>query len=163
MIKFNFSLFFFFLLINQAFTQGNLQFNQVLSLTNGANVNVPTGKVWKVEAINLSSNVVFAIGSLTNVSCQTLTGTTPTNRRCFYTGNFIDIAGVQFSIPTLFYDTQSSNCNSPCPTTNPLTLSTSTLSVSSFKTPIWLESGKNITIIPGSGVLISVIEFNIVP
>jgi hypothetical protein len=163
MIKFNFSLLFFLTFFHQAFAQGNLQFNQVLSLTNGANISVPTGKVWKVEAINLSSNVTFGIGSLTNVSCQTLTATMPTNRRCYYTGDYINIAGVQFSIPTLYYDTQSSSCNTPCPVSNPVPLSSNTLSVSSFKTPIWLESGKNITIIPGNGVLISVIEFNVVP
>lgn len=154
----------FLLIVQNLNAQGNLQFNQVLSLTNGANINVPLGKVWKVEAINLSNNVTFAVGSLPNTSCQTLTQTIPTNRRCWYAGNFfIDVAGVQFSTPSLFFDTQSSNCNTPCPATNPIPLTSNTLSVSSFTTPIWLEAGKNISIIPGAGILISVIEFNIVP
>ena len=41
------------------FSQGNLQFNQVLILdatTSGTAVNVPTGKVWKIESVAFTSN-----------------------------------------------------------------------------------------------------------
>jgi hypothetical protein len=81
-------LFVFMSLMCHSFSQGNLQFNRVLSLTNGSNSSVPTGKVWKVESVNLSSTVNF---------------------------------------------------------------------------PIWLEAGKNITIANGTGVLVSIIEFNVIP
>lgn len=40
------------------FSQGNLQFNQVLNLSfsaGGANFAVPPGKVWKIETVSLSS------------------------------------------------------------------------------------------------------------
>ncbi len=42
----------------ECFSQGNLQFNQVLNLSfsaGGANFAVPLGKVWKIETVSLSS------------------------------------------------------------------------------------------------------------
>ena len=51
--------FFFVLLFSTlGFSQGNLQFNQVLNLSfsaGGANFAVPPGKVWKIETVSLSS------------------------------------------------------------------------------------------------------------
>lgn len=41
------------------FSQGNLQFNQVLNLSfsaGGANFAVPPGKVWKIETVSLSGH-----------------------------------------------------------------------------------------------------------
>ena len=50
--------FFFVLLFSTlGFSQGNLQFNQVLNLSfsaGGANFAVPLGKVWKIETVSLS-------------------------------------------------------------------------------------------------------------
>ncbi len=165
MIKFKFSLFFFFLIINHTFSQGNLQFNQVLSLTNGANVNVPAGKVWKVEAVNLASAVNFPQGSLNNVGCQNqFESNGSTTRICSFSGVYINIAGVAFNTPTITVSYPYTSClNSTCPSANPSATSTSALNTNSLKFPIWLESGKNITIIAGSGILVSVIEFNVVP
>ncbi len=156
-------LFVFMSLMCHSFSQGNLQFNRVLSLTNGSNSSVPTGKVWKVESVNLSSSVNFAIGALTNVNCITLTGTIPQNRQCDYAGVYINIAGVSFSTPTMSHITLATTCSSPCTSTNPVALSTSSLNVSSLNFPIWLEAGKNITIANGTGVLVSIIEFNVIP
>jgi hypothetical protein len=51
---------FYFVLIAScnAFSQGNLQLNQVLNLSftsNGNNYSVPAGKVWKIEDVGLTS------------------------------------------------------------------------------------------------------------
>jgi len=52
---------FLFLSLN-LFSQGNLQFNQVLTLdapTAGNQVTVPAGKVWKIESVAMSSNNAY--------------------------------------------------------------------------------------------------------
>jgi hypothetical protein len=52
------TLFFVLLFSTLGFSQGNLQFNQVLNLSfsaGGANFAVPPGKVWKIETVSLSS------------------------------------------------------------------------------------------------------------
>jgi hypothetical protein len=44
------------------FAQGNLQFNQVLIIDStpaGNPVTVPSGKVWKIESVALSSNLAY--------------------------------------------------------------------------------------------------------
>jgi hypothetical protein len=46
----NLLLFFLTLISSILFSQGNLQFNQVLTLNNGVSYTVPQGKVWKVES-----------------------------------------------------------------------------------------------------------------
>ena len=51
-------LYFTFFIVSIGFSQGNLQFNQVLNLSfsaGGANFAVPPGKVWKIETVSLSS------------------------------------------------------------------------------------------------------------
>ena len=50
-------LFFTFFIATIGFSQGNLQFNQVLNLAfsaGGANFAVPPGKVWKIETVSMS-------------------------------------------------------------------------------------------------------------
>jgi len=50
--------FFFFFIATIGFSQGNLQFNQVLNLSftgGGANYSIPAGKVWKLENVGMAS------------------------------------------------------------------------------------------------------------
>jgi len=55
--------FFFVLLFSTlGFSQGNLQFNQVLNLSftgGGSNYSIPVGKVWKLENVGMSSYSSF--------------------------------------------------------------------------------------------------------
>lgn len=47
---------------SKIYSQGNLQLNQVLTLSftsNGNNYSVPAGKVWKIESVGLSSYASF--------------------------------------------------------------------------------------------------------
>jgi len=53
---------FFLIPFSFLFSQGNLQFNQVLivdATTSGTAVNVPTGKVWKIESVAFTSNSAY--------------------------------------------------------------------------------------------------------
>ena len=46
----------------ECFSQGNLQFNQVLNLSftsGGSNYSIPVGKVWKLENVGMSSYTSF--------------------------------------------------------------------------------------------------------
>jgi hypothetical protein len=52
-----------------AFSQGNLQFNQVKLVSNQETV--PNGKVWKVENAIYSGGTVFCVGQALYQSCGT--------------------------------------------------------------------------------------------
>ena len=145
------------------FSQGNLQFNQIISISNGSNLTVPLNKAWRIDAINFSETMSFSIGSMNNISCVTLTTSIPNNRECYYKGNLLSIGVINIETPSISYITLATTCNSSCPATNPYILSTSSISPLSFKFPIWLENGKSISVIQGTGILISVVEFNIIP
>jgi hypothetical protein len=150
------------LFLGNFYSQGNLQFNQIISITNGGNINVPVNKIWKIDAINFSETLLFNAGSMNNTSCTTLTSSVPNNRQCFYQGNMLSIGGVTFVTPILSNITQATTCGTTCPAMNPVVLSSSTY-YNKFFFPIWLNAGQNISVISGSGILISVVEFNIVP
>ena len=51
------------------YSQGNLEFNQIISAVNGVNINVPSNKIWKIESINFSTSVSFNAGTMQNTSC----------------------------------------------------------------------------------------------
>ena len=56
------ALFFVLLFSTFGFSQGNLQFNQVLNLSftgGGSNYLIPVGKVWKLENVGMSSYASF--------------------------------------------------------------------------------------------------------
>jgi len=56
------TLFFILLFSTFGFSQGNLQFNQVLNLSftgGGSNYTIPVGKVWKLENVGMSSYASF--------------------------------------------------------------------------------------------------------
>jgi hypothetical protein len=150
--------------------QGDLQFNKVLSVTNGANLTVPANKVWKIESINFSSTntLQFPVGSLNLVRCETggcaNTGCTVINRNCYYNNKYMTIGNMDFITPDIVQGHQASaTCGSiSCPPSNTIPLSASP-SALSLNMPIWLEAGKNISINAGSGILVSAIEFNIIP
>ena len=144
------------------YSQGNLEFNQIISAGNGVNINVPSNKIWKIESINFSTSVSFNAGTMNNTTCATLTSSIPYNRECYYIGNLLSIGGVYFQTPYLSYTTLATTCNSSCPATNPISLS-GTTNNNNFIFPIWLKAGQNISVISGTGILISIVEFNIVP
>ena len=132
-----------------SYAQGNLQFNQVLNIKNGDTYMVPTGKVIKVTAINSSSVIV----KLPLISCGSY---------CFY-ANSSAIASYM-TIGSLVY--KASNVSnqfipngqcSQCPTT--MDYSPNNLG---FNAPVWLKAGEVVSIVQGTGILISAIEFNIV-
>jgi len=153
---------FFIFFISSSTAQGNLQFNQIISIANGANLTVPINKAWRIDAINFSETLSFSIGSMNNTSCATLTSSIPYNQECYYIGNLLSIGGVYFQTPYLSYTTLATTCNSSCPATNPISLS-GTTNNNNFIFPIWLKAGQNISVISGTGILISIVEFNIVP
>jgi len=158
------SIFFIIVLVttNYSFTQGNLQFNQIISITNGGNLTVPLNKAWKIDAINFSEILSFPIGSLNNTSCVTLTANIPNSRQCYYKSNMLSIGGVNFETPSMSYVAGATTCGTPCPATNPIALSSTTY-INNFIFPMWLNAGQNISVISGTGILISIVEFNIVP
>lgn len=64
----------------QLSAQGNLQFNQVLSLdanSGGNPVTVPAGKVWKIESVAFSSNNAYFQIQWGGVNYFVLNNTTP--------------------------------------------------------------------------------------
>lgn len=64
----------------QLSAQGNLQFNQVLSLdasSAGNPVTVPAGKVWKIESVAFSSNNAYFQIQWGGVNYFVLNNTTP--------------------------------------------------------------------------------------
>ncbi len=98
--------FFGFLMPFVLFSQGNLQFNQVLLLT--ATGTVPSGKVWKVESV-LSSSTLAANNnnppSVNTVSLDivvdgiTIVGRAVERWYCFANGKFWRHAGAIGDMP----------------------------------------------------------------
>jgi hypothetical protein len=136
--------------------QGNLQFNQVVNLSNSSNYTVPTGKVLKIESINFNNpttSVPYSSCIINCPSCGPSSGVT-----CYYSGiNYLTIDNNVFFAPNgQLYITSGGLC-SVCPSTQTVSLSSNT-----FNLPIWLNSGKNVSI-QASGIFISAIEFNIIP
>ena len=148
-----------------SYSQGNLQFNQVLNITNGATVAVPVGKVWKIDAVNISPTWSFAQGTLTAVNCtQAIGGNSQFVRTCYYSAVYLSINGVDFVSPTVYTTTTANtSCVTPCPSTNSASGNSTTLLSTELVFPIWLSAGQNISVISGTGILISIVEFNIVP
>ena len=150
-ILFNVSLF---------YCQGNLVFNQIISATNGININVPANKIWKIESVNFNTSVSFNTGTMQNTSCYYVANMN--NRICYFQGIMFTIGGTVFKTPILQHLTQALSCASSCQATNPIALS-GTTNNNNFIFPMWLNAGQNISVISGTGILISIVEFNIVP
>jgi hypothetical protein len=158
-------LFFVFVCISViAKTQGNLQFNQVLTFEPGDSYTVPNGKVLKIESVNMNSTTL----------CLPKTGETDNTKSwapktiCksgLYNGiNYLSIGNQVFNSPsfdgrssgTQFSDGSCNYYNETCKIID--------FGAIIFNCPIWLESGKTVYINSAvSSILISAIEFNIIP
>ena len=123
--------------------QGNLQFNQVLVLTSGANYTVPADKVLKIESI-LSDGTA----TLPYLSC---TGA------CNFSGVVCTVDGISFRLSA---STSTSSCLN-CPAS--VNSTGNFINLNNYVFPIWLSSGKIVTVSPSVGIRISAIEFNVVP
>lgn len=150
----------FVLLALGAKGQGNLQFNQVINLTAGGNYTVPAGKVLKIESITMSSGTIcIPRTSSDQLFCGMM------NMINTYGGyNSVDYMKIG---DLVFNSGGASGYNdTDCRKwTNPDCWPIKTLDFSSvLKTPMWLKEGKSIFIYQCSiPILISAIEFNIVP
>ena len=152
----------FFLLVSfLGNTQGNLQFNKVLTIGPGESYTVPQGKVLKIESINISSTYV-CIPKTSEVSknCGYYNGGNVTYG--IYNGiNYLSIANQIFSTPNFSGENLNANqCgavfNDSCKPYDFGSLK--------FNCPIWLDAGKTIQVHAGvTSLLISSIEFNIIP
>ena len=129
--------FILFILLNQlAFTQGNLQFNQVKLVT--ALETVPAGKVWKIESVIYN----IAEGSTT-----------------YQTGNYGNCNTNDYNSAAIVVAGTPTKVGQG---TSPLGYSSGSYVHSYTILPIWLPAG---TTLSGGICLnkISVIEFNIIP
>jgi hypothetical protein len=146
------------------FAQGNLQFNRVITFTAGSNYTVPSGKVLKIESISTNgSNVSLPRTSTGEGSC----------RNSYNYGYVIYTYGIYNGITYLtigninFTTGNASGINlGPCfgGESNPDFWSLGGVQTPQIQVPLWLEAGKTLNIHIGTfQILISAIEFNIVP
>ena len=134
---------FFLVLCSLLYSQGNLQFNQVLVLTSGANYTVPSGKVLKIESILHDGTATIPFSACTG--------------SCVYNGSVCSVDGIQIKLTS---STGTASCLT-CPATNFTT--DNFIAISNYVFPIWLSAGKIVTISSAAGIRISAIEFNIIP
>jgi hypothetical protein len=141
------------------FSQGNLQFNQVINLSGSQAYTVPVGKCLKVESIQVINTT--ATSSLTNCSCNP---STMGESQCTYAGGIICVlAGVTLNYGAFTKTGGSCTWQSMCPGNCPQTASTS-VTIPSLSFPMWLAEGKSISFgTTISGVLLTAVEFNIIP
>ena len=139
-------------------SQGNLQFNRVVTFTPGSNYTVPTGKVLKIESINITQNTVCLPKTSTNyVTCG---GGNPYQVPYgVYSGiTYLSIGNIQFSIGS------QSNSGYMCQGIVNSDCWNYTFSTINISCPIWLETAKTVSIHSGvASILISAIEFNVIP
>jgi hypothetical protein len=145
-----------------SYAQGNLQFNRIVNFKSGNNYTVPTGKVLKIVSINALSSIIV---KLPLTSCTNgYDGISPMTD-CSY--NYFGFTYMKISNQnyTLTYNSNhviyNHNQCSSCP---PLVQTTvSSVNFNNLKLPIWLSSGEEVSVAQIEGLLISAIEFNIVP
>jgi hypothetical protein len=147
-------------LIPNSFAQGNLQFNRVITIISGQNYTVPEGKVLKIESINMSnSTVCVPRSSQATMNCQSQSGTWYSVTYGIYNAiTYMTIANMNFTTPSYNGNTNGCNgiVNTSCWNWN--------FGALSFNTPIWLEDGKQVNVHSGvSSIIISAIEFNVIP
>jgi hypothetical protein len=182
MKKLSLTISFILISISCAFAQGNLQFNQVLNFTSGAQYVVPSNKALKIESINVSySNNLY----LNYFGCDTVienNNNYVTYCKYVYPNSspaFLQIGSIKFYPTTDFYHgypyyrlssySYFLDC-SACPPTRLFPANFPNLSLSC---PVWLGQGDSVVIAPylpqfnygesNFGIHISAIEFNIVP
>lgn len=156
----------FVLLALGAKGQGNLQFNRVVTLSPGNNYTVPTGKVLKIESINMSSTSLCIPKSGTdNGYCNNGFGQPQIQYTygVYNAVNYLTIGNVMFTSPS-FNGSVNNNSYTSCSTVFNSDCWTYDFGTKTLNCPIWLESGKMVTIHSGvAAILISAIEFNIIP
>jgi hypothetical protein len=143
------AIFLILLLVNSkgSWSQGNLQFSQVINLTPGNTYTVPANKVLKIESLttqSVSINTPLQSSNCPNGNCT-----------CVYT------LQPYLNIESLTYSAQPANLSVlyTCPATN-----SASVTLPNIVFPIWLNAGKQITIQNNvTGILLTAIEFNIIP
>ncbi len=144
------AIFLIMLLVNSngSWSQGNLQFSQVINLTPGNTYTVPANKVLKIESLTFQSLPIYT----TSLQSQQCAG----NNTCQCTWS----AQSYLNIGSLSYSSQLAISSSigPCPATN-----SASVTLPNIVFPIWLNAGKQISIQNITGVMLSAIEFNIIP
>jgi hypothetical protein len=145
-------------LCSQLYSQGNLQFNQVLTFEPGESYTVPAGKVLKIESVSMNGNVVTVpMTSTQNIGCSGPYGNYTLTVGIYAPVTYLMIGNISFFTPNIV-----GTCAwllNPSPSTT-----TSTITSPVINCPLWLEAGKTVTIYSGSfQMIISAIEFNITP
>ncbi len=144
------AIFLIMLLVNSngSWSQGNLQFSQVINLTPGNTYTVPANKVLKIESLTFQSLPIYTTTLLSHQCAG--------NNTCSCTWS----AQSYLNIGSLSYSSQLAVSSSigPCPATN-----SASVTLPNIVFPIWLNAGKQITIQNITGVMLSAIEFNIIP
>ena len=141
---------FIMLVVNSrgSWSQGNLQFSQVINLTPGTTYTVPANKVLKIESFTSQSLPIYT----TTLQSQSCAG----NNTCQCTWSaqsYLNIGSLSFS-----HQFSIGGIVGPCPATN-----SGSVTLPNIDFPIWLNAGKQISIQNITGVLLTAIEFNIVP
>jgi len=140
------------LLVNSigSWSQGNLQFSQVINLTPGTTYTVPANKVLKIESFTSQSLPIYNT-TLQSQSCSTINGPCA----CTWSAqSYLNIGSLSFSHQFGI----TSVAGYPCPATY-----SGSVTLPNIDFPIWLNAGKQISIQNITGVLLTAIEFNIVP
>ena len=142
--------------------QGNLQFNRVLTITPGVSYTVPSGKVLKIESVNITSNsVCVPKSSSVSFICSPAYGSPYASEYGIYNPITYMIIGNLSFMTGGFNGSPGAYCQGPYATNS--SCWNATISSTSFNCPIWLEAGKTVTLDVGvASILISAIEFNIV-
>ena len=140
------------LLVNSigSWSQGNLQFSQVINLTPGTTYTVPANKVLKIESFTSQSIPIYNT-TLQSQSCSSINGPC----QCTWSAqSYLNIGSLSFS----YQFSITSVSGYPCPATY-----SGSVTLPNIDFPIWLNAGKQISIQNITGVLLTAIEFNIVP
>ena len=145
------AIFLIMLLVNSngSWSQGNLQFSQVINLTPGNTYTVPANKVLKIESLTFQSLSIYTTTLQSQINCV--------QTSCVCTWS----AQSYLNIGSLSYSSQLANSSSiaPCPATN-----SGSVTLPNIVFPIWLNAGKQIAIQNNvTGILLTAIEFNIIP
>ena len=145
-----------------SYAQGNLQFNRIVNFKSGNNYTVPTGKVLKIVSINALSSIKV---NLPLTSCtNTYDGISPMTDCNYNYSNFpyLIISNQNYTISYGY--NHRMNYHNQCSSCPPLAQTTvSSVNFNNLKLPIWLSSGEEVSVAQIDGLLISAIEFNIVP
>jgi hypothetical protein len=140
------------------FGQGNLQFNRVITFSPGSTYTVPTGKVLKIESITFNGNSVTVPKTSTQtLNCPSICcGAFTLTVGVYAPVTFLSLGGINFSTSNVIGD--CSWLMNPTPATT-----NTSVSLPQINCPLWLESGKSLSIYTGTfQMIISAIEFNII-